>query len=526
MKVLITTSGIGSRLGNLTKYTNKSLIRLGQKPIISHIIDSYPSDTEFIITIGYFGNLVKDFVSLIYPKRKFTFVEVDKFEGEGSSLVYSISKARKHLNSNFIFHAGDTVIVDNLDSLGTTDNWISGVIGSDSNNYASFNSANDEIEKIEGKGMLGTKYLYPGLAHIKDYKLFWESVDEILKEIKYDTQVSDIDVINKMLKKSCNFKLRELKNWFDVGNTTGLVQATNFFKSSFQNLDKQDESIYIFNTFAIKFFSDPKKAQNRVERVKHLNNLTPKILGKKENFYKYEFVKGTPLSNICTINDFESLLKWANEKLWVRKNILQYADFREICKNFYLNKTIARTKEFFKLTNIKDEKNLVNDVEIPQIFDLFNDLDWDYLSDGIQANYHGDFILDNIIKVTNSFKLIDWRENFSGSIKVGDIYYDLAKLNHSLVINHKIISDNQFHIKLNKDKIHFDLHRLHSTVQLQEVFNNFVYTNNLDLKKIKIISSLIWINMSPLHHFPFNLLLFYLGKYNLYNEIKNKISKY
>ena len=41
-KVLLTTSGLGSRLGNLTKFTNKSLVRVGDKPAISHIIESYP----------------------------------------------------------------------------------------------------------------------------------------------------------------------------------------------------------------------------------------------------------------------------------------------------------------------------------------------------------------------------------------------------------------------------------------------------------------------------------------------------
>ena len=37
-KVLITTSGIGSRLGNLTKYSNKALIRVGDYAILTHII--------------------------------------------------------------------------------------------------------------------------------------------------------------------------------------------------------------------------------------------------------------------------------------------------------------------------------------------------------------------------------------------------------------------------------------------------------------------------------------------------------
>ena len=37
-KVLITASGLGSRLGNLTKFTNKGLVRIGKKPALSYII--------------------------------------------------------------------------------------------------------------------------------------------------------------------------------------------------------------------------------------------------------------------------------------------------------------------------------------------------------------------------------------------------------------------------------------------------------------------------------------------------------
>ena len=60
-KVLITTSGIGRRLGDLTKYTNKSLIKVSDKLAICHIIERYNKNVEFVITLGYYGNLVKDF---------------------------------------------------------------------------------------------------------------------------------------------------------------------------------------------------------------------------------------------------------------------------------------------------------------------------------------------------------------------------------------------------------------------------------------------------------------------------------
>lgn len=95
--VLITTSGVGSRLGNLTQFTNKSLIVVGTKPVLAQIIDKYPPNTNFVITLGYFGSHVKEFLSLCYPDLSFKFIEVNPFDGDGSSLGYSILCARDYL---------------------------------------------------------------------------------------------------------------------------------------------------------------------------------------------------------------------------------------------------------------------------------------------------------------------------------------------------------------------------------------------------------------------------------------------
>ena len=49
---------------------------------------------------------------------------------------------------------------------------------------------------------------------------------------------------------------------------------------------------------------------------------------------------------------------------------------------------------------------------------------------------------------------------------------------------------------------------------------NFVKKKNLDLKKIRIISSLIFLNMSPLHTEPFSHLLYFLGISKLAEALK------
>ena len=50
-QVLIPSAGVGSRLGSLTKNINKALIQINGKAVISHIIDLYPKEYEFIVCL-------------------------------------------------------------------------------------------------------------------------------------------------------------------------------------------------------------------------------------------------------------------------------------------------------------------------------------------------------------------------------------------------------------------------------------------------------------------------------------------
>ncbi len=54
-----------------------------------------------------------------------------------------------------------------------------------------------------------------------------------------------------------------------------------------------------------------------------------------------------------------------------------------------------------------------------------------------------------------------------------------------------------------------------------KLFERFIVDNNFDLNKVKLISSLIYLNIAPLHHNPYSQLLFFHGKLELYNYLKN-----
>ena len=505
-KVLITTSGIGSRLGKLTDFTNKSLVRIGDKPAISHIIEYYPKDTSFIITLGHFGSYVKEFLKLAYPNRDFTFIKVDNFEGEGSSLGHSILQAKSELQCPFIFHASDTILTDSDTIPNLEHNWCAGAYKEETSQYRTLRTNNGWVDNIAEKGEINFDYPYIGLCGVKDYKLFWNRLEKLPKT----SSLSDVHVINEMLN-TVTFNFHKINNWLDIGNTTELNKTREYFGSSIKVLDKDNESIYFFNDFVIKFFSDPNINKNRVKRASMLNGLVPSIIDSTVNFYKYKKAEGNLFAKSVNEKTFKNFLEWTEKKLWDFKLT---DNFNQKCFDFYISKTNKRIKQYLK--EKPDTPQVINGELIPPIEDILSQIDTKWLCDGIPVQFHGDFILDNVIETSDSFCLIDWRQDFAGDLEVGDIYYDLAKLNHNLMVNHDIVDRKLFNSSPEDCYI-----LCNSTlIKCRNLLHDFIKENGYDLKKVETLSSIIWLNMAPLHEYPFNNFLFNFGKYNLYKNIK------
>ena len=520
-KVLITASGGGRRLGDVTKYTNKTLIRVGKKPAISYIVESYPEDTEFVVTVGHFRDQVKDFLRIAYPERKFQFAEVDNYEGEGSSLAYSMLKARQYLECPFIYHASDTIVFDQIPELDH--NWVGGHEGAGSSNYSSFNVVGQNLRKIDPKGEIDPDYIYIGLAGIKDHKLFWETLAGQHKENPNKQNLGEIQAINRMIGKGIDFKSNVFPRWNDTGNTEGLKKAREEIKDSMHVLDKLEEAIFIFDKFVIKFFHDSELTQQRVERAKILEGRVPVIESSSPNFYRYKFVDGKLFSRVASPHDFDLFLEWAQDNLWEKTNETSPDEFKKVCYNFYHDKSVERIEKFLKTRTVNDTEIIINGEEVPSAMGLLEKMDFDWLCDCEQSIFHGDFIPDNILKTEDGFCLLDWRQNFGGLLKAGDMYYDLSKLNHNLTVNHDIVNSDLFTIDIDGDNVECDILRKENHVQCQRVLHDFLKEHGYDLPKVKAMTALIWLNMSPLHHHPFDLFLYYFGRLNLWRAIRGKI---
>ena len=107
MKVVILAGGKGTRISEYTKSLPKPMIEVCGKPIIHRIIDHYIKygHREFIIALGYKGNLIKEY----FAKNKFSKKIKIKLIDTGLATMTGgrLKRLEKYLDGTFLMTYGD-----------------------------------------------------------------------------------------------------------------------------------------------------------------------------------------------------------------------------------------------------------------------------------------------------------------------------------------------------------------------------------------------------------------------------------
>ena len=510
-KLFISAAGRGTRVAGLTAI-NKSLLPINYEAVISKIIDNYPKNLEIIIALGHEKEIVKNFLKIRHSDRKIKFINIKKYSGIGSGPGYTLFKCKEYLQCPFIYSSCDTIVLEkapppNINWLGiskvkNTERFLIIEKKKSDNKYFLY----DKRRKIEIDKKKKKFNAFIGLAGINDYKNFWKG---FLKnnELK-DNELQISNGLNYILSK---VKLKNFK-WLDTGTNESYLDTLNFFNDN--TLRKPNACTYIGNKKVIKFFTDKSKVHKLKKRSKYLKEFSPKSVNAKSHYFFYNFSEGKLLSEL-KINDFIHLINQMHKKFWIIKKNVNKKKFKKNCLNFYKDKTISRINILINQRIINDNLKFINNYKVQKIDHLLKRINWENLIDGTPSNFHGDFQPENIVMKNKKITLIDWREDFDGNEKVGDIYYDFAKLEHALLVNGEIIRSKKYKVKISKNNVQYRIAKKTNLINFRNYFHKYLIHNGYDLNKVKLLSSLIYLNIAPLHDYPYNELLFYHGKLSL-----------
>ena len=516
-RVCIPCAGTGARLGEMTRFINKSLVSIANRPTLCHLIERFPQDAEFVIALGHKGHLVREFLTLAYPARRFYFVDVMPFEGPGSGLGLSLLACRQYLQQPFVFLSCDTLVDECIPAPGY--NWMGYAATPDIAPYRTLALRGDRVEDIceKGQGLASTHQAYIGLAGIFDHADFWAAMES------GGAQACDTGEAHGMRALLAKGIGARKFSWHDTGNPEALAQTREHYREPDEPhiLDKANEAIWFVGDTVIKFSDDVRFITNRVQRVAELQGYVPELTGHGVNMYRYQKVQGPVLSDVVNLPRFQRFLAFC-QPFWIRHSLApqQQTEFVANCMRFYRDKTYERVALFYQNFSKCDGTQPINGQPMPTLGSLLERVDWTGLAQGMPGRFHGDFHFENILcTAQESFVFLDWRQDFGGDLSTGDVYYDLAKLLHGLIVSHGLIAGNHFVAEWQADQIRFDLHRKQSLVECERFFMQWLAEQGYEVRNVRRLTALIYLNIAALHHHPYCLLLFALGKSMLQAEL-------
>ena len=116
MKVIILAGGFGTRLSEYTNTIPKPMIRVGNKPILHHIMQFYANfgHTDFYIALGYKGEVIKKYFSNIDSDWKINLIDT----GANSMTGGRVKRLQKIIGKEtFMLTYGDGLSDININNL-------------------------------------------------------------------------------------------------------------------------------------------------------------------------------------------------------------------------------------------------------------------------------------------------------------------------------------------------------------------------------------------------------------------------
>jgi hypothetical protein len=323
-------------------------------------------------------------------------------------------------------------------------------------------------------------------------------------------------------------ELEVAKNWFDFGHKQSFYKSRRYwlFGRSFNSLTASEEldritKSSIHEEKLIQEFNWYKKLPPE------LAHYTPKVWGiEGKSSYEIEFLPAPSLAETLVFGN-KSIGFWDNAMTEIGKYFstanqisfdgLDESDFDVAMEEMYIKKVVERIEslrssyefnEFADNLNPFKKKLSFRGKELPKLDEVLEN----YLSlvkkeitiKNQSAKFiHGDLCFGNMVYNNDILKIFDPRGTF-GKMKIaGDIYYDYAKLAHSIFGEYDYYAFDRF--ILNRSKTGYEatpIKKGDSENILNFLRNNFLdisLKHSFDIRRVKIIMAGLFLSLASLH---------------------------
>ncbi len=266
MKCIIPAAGIGTRLRPHTHTKPKVLLSLGNKPIISHILNNVidAGIKEIIVIVGYKKDLLVNFLESEYGKIcNLKFIEQKERKGLG----HAIYLAAEFLDGEpVLITLGDSIYENSFSNMIEKYNqfpsWEGAItVKSVSNPQAygivNVNKNSDTVKSLDEKPKIPQSTLaITGVYIIRDSTNLKNALTELVTSGKLGVggEFQLTDALQIMIDKGMVLGIIDSGNWFDCGRKKSLLAANRYVlsKNKHMNINSRLKNSIIIPPVAIQ----------------------------------------------------------------------------------------------------------------------------------------------------------------------------------------------------------------------------------------------------------------------------------
>lgn len=232
MKVVIPLAGKGTRLRPHTHVTPKPLLRVGDKPVMSYILDDLRElgVHEAVVVTGHLKEKVQDYMAREYPDFQAEYVEQVQQRGTADA----VALAEPFVSEEMLIIFVDTLFDADLSLVKTLPADVAGVIwAKEVEDYQRFGvivtDENGFMQRIiEKPSEPISKLANIGLYYIRDWKLLFEGIRHVMNQAPGGAgEYYLTDAFQYMVDHGAKILTVPVEGWYDAGKPETLLETNH-----------------------------------------------------------------------------------------------------------------------------------------------------------------------------------------------------------------------------------------------------------------------------------------------------------
>ena len=243
MKVVIPLAGKGTRLRPHTHVTPKPLLRVGDKPVMSYILDDLRElDVhEAVFITGHLKERVEEFMAEEYPDFRVHYVQQPVQNGTAGA----VELARPYIDEDILIIFVDTLFDADLAMVKRLPDDVAGVIWvKEVEDYQRFGVVVTDDEGnmrqiIEKPAEPISRLANIGLYYIRDWRLLFEGIDHVLASGPGPSgEYYLTDAFQYMIDRGAKIRTVPVEGWYDAGKPETLLDTNRHVLSTTRPAEK------------------------------------------------------------------------------------------------------------------------------------------------------------------------------------------------------------------------------------------------------------------------------------------------